>query len=76
MGYFITLIAKYYYSDASDAETLSNIVKEKILEFQLDHYQEYKYAFGILFIDPPIAFHVSGNCKKGKHDFFAFVIWQ
>lgn len=43
MGYFITLIAKYYYSDASDAETLSNIVKEKILEFQLDHYQEYKY---------------------------------
>ena len=43
MGYFITLIAKYYYSDESDIEELSNIIKGKILEFELDNYQEYKY---------------------------------
>lgn len=43
MGYFITLIAKYYFSDELDTEQLSNIVKEKILTFDLDNYQEYKY---------------------------------
>lgn len=48
MGYFITLIAKYYFSDELDAEQLSNIVKEKILEFDLDNYQEYKYHIKIL----------------------------
>ena len=48
MGYFITLIAKYYFSDELNAEQLSNIVKEKILEFDLDNYQEYKYHIKIL----------------------------
>ena len=43
MGYFITLIAKYYLSDEIDTESLSNIVKEKLLEFDLEYYQEYKY---------------------------------
>ena len=43
MGYFITLIAKYYLSDEIDTESLSKIVKEKLLEFNLDNYQEYKY---------------------------------
>lgn len=43
MGCLITLIAKYYYSSGSDSETLSGIVKEKLLEFDLDNYQEYKY---------------------------------
>lgn len=43
MGYFITLIAKYYLSDEIDAESLSKIVKEKLLEFDLENYQEYKY---------------------------------
>ena len=43
MGYFITLIAKYYLSDEIDAESLSKIVKEKVLEFDLENYQEYKY---------------------------------
>lgn len=43
MGYFITLIAKYYFSDELDTEQLSNIVKEKILTFDLENYQEYKY---------------------------------
>ena len=43
MGYFITLIAKYYLSDEVDTESLSKIVKEKLLEFNLDNYQEYKY---------------------------------
>ena len=33
MGYFITLIAKYYLSDEIDVESLSKIVKEKLLEF-------------------------------------------
>ena len=43
MGYFIVLIAKYYLSDEMDTESLSKIVKEKLLEFNLDNYQEYKY---------------------------------
>lgn len=43
MGYFITLIAKYYYSDSINAEELSILIKKKILEFGLDAYQEYKY---------------------------------
>lgn len=43
MGYFITLIAKYYFSDELDTKQLSNIVKEKILTFDLENYQEYKY---------------------------------
>ena len=41
--YFIVLIAKYYLSDEIDAESLSKIVKEKLLEFDLENYQEYKY---------------------------------
>ena len=43
MGYFIILIAKYYLSCEIDAESLSKIVKEKLLEFDLENYQEYKY---------------------------------
>ena len=43
MGYFIVLIAKYYLSDKMDTESLSKIVKEQLLEFDLDNYQEYKY---------------------------------
>ncbi len=43
MGYFISLIAKYYFSDELDAKQLSDIVKVKILEFDLDNYQEYLY---------------------------------
>ena len=37
MVYFITLIAKYYLSDEIDAESLSKIVKEKLLEFDLEN---------------------------------------
>ena len=48
MGYFITLIAKYYLSDETDAESLSKTVKEKLLEFDLENYQEYKYHNKIL----------------------------
>ena len=43
MGYFIVLITKYYLSDEMDTESLSKIVKEQLLEFDLDNYQEYKY---------------------------------
>lgn len=43
IGYFITLTAKYYFSDELNAEQLSGIIKEKTLEFDLDNYQEYKY---------------------------------
>ena len=48
MGYFITLIAKYYFSYELGAEELANIVKRKILEFNLDNYQEYKYHIKIM----------------------------
>lgn len=50
MGYFITLIVKYYFTDELVIEQLSDIVKEKILEFDLDNYQEYKYHTIILSI--------------------------
>ena len=43
MGYFITLIAKYYLPLLTDSKSLSKIVKEKLLEFDLENYQEYKY---------------------------------
>jgi hypothetical protein len=43
MGYFITLIAKYYCSDDLGYEKLCDIVKETLLEFNLENYQEYKY---------------------------------
>lgn len=48
MGYFITLIAKYYLSEDINIESLIKIVKEKLLEFDLDNYQEYKYHNKIL----------------------------
>ena len=48
MGYFITLTAKYYLSDNIDVESLSKIVKEKLLEFNFENYQEYKYHNKIL----------------------------
>jgi hypothetical protein len=50
MGYFITLIAKYYFSDDIDYEKLSDIVKEILLEFNLENYQEYKYHSKIVSI--------------------------
>lgn len=50
MGYFITLIAKYYYSDDIDYEKLSDIVKKVLLEFNLENYQEYKYHNKIISI--------------------------
>ena len=43
MGYFITLIAKYYLPMLTDSKSLSDIVKKELLEFDLDNYQEYKY---------------------------------
>ena len=48
MGYFITLIAKYYFDDYDDGISLSDVVKKKLLEFNLPSYQEYKYHNKIL----------------------------
>lgn len=48
MGYFITLIAKYYLPLLTDSESLSDIVKKELLEFDLENYQEYKYHNKIL----------------------------
>lgn len=50
MGYFITLIAKYYYSNDLNVKELSDIIKKKILEFHLENYQEYKYHNKIITI--------------------------
>jgi hypothetical protein len=61
MGYFITLIAKYYYSDEMDYNTLSDIVKKEILEFNLESYQEYKYHNKIVSICKSI---VNGTVEK------------
>lgn len=43
MSYFITLIAKYCFSADSSPEGLSDTVKERIAEFNLENYQEYQY---------------------------------
>ena len=43
MRYFITLIAKYYFSDKLSVDELADIVKKEISEFDIDNYQEYKY---------------------------------
>jgi hypothetical protein len=61
MGYFITLIAKYYYSDEMDYNTLSDIVKKEILEFNLEGYQEYKYHNKIVSICKSI---INGTVEK------------
>lgn len=61
MGYFITLIAKYYLSDEIDVESLSKIVKEKLLEFDLENYQEYKYHNKIMKICTSL---FDGNINK------------
>jgi hypothetical protein len=61
MGYFITLIAKYYYSDGVDYEKLSDAVKKILLEFNLENYQEYKYHNKIVSICKSI---VDGSIEK------------
>lgn len=43
MGYLITLIAKYCYSDRINADELSDMIKKKLSEFDLENYQEYQY---------------------------------
>lgn len=48
MGYFITLIAKYYLPLLTDDKSLSDVVKKELLEFDLENYQEYKYHNKIL----------------------------
>jgi hypothetical protein len=61
MGYFITLIAKYYYSDGVDCEKLSDTVKKVLLEFNLENYQEYKYYDKIVSICKGI---IKGTIEK------------
>ena len=43
-GYLITLIAKYYFNSAVYPEALVDTVKRKMLEFNIEGYQEYRYA--------------------------------
>lgn len=43
-GYLITLIAKYYFDREKSSEDLIEIVKKKILDFNIEGYQEYRYA--------------------------------
>lgn len=61
MGYFITLIAKYYYSEDIDCEKLSDVIKKVLLEFNLENYQEYKYHNKIVSICKSI---INGNTEK------------
>ena len=44
MGYFIMLIAKYYFNNGEAFEDLIEIVKNKLLEFNIENYQEYKWS--------------------------------
>lgn len=43
-GYLITLIAKYYFDRGKDPNILIDTVKAKMLEFNIEGYQEYRYA--------------------------------
>lgn len=43
-GYLITLIAKYYFDRGKDPNILIDTVKKKMLEFNIEGYQEYRYA--------------------------------
>lgn len=43
-GYLITLIAKYYFDKNKDLNILIDIVKQKMLKFNIEGYQEYRYA--------------------------------
>lgn len=43
-GYLIKLIAKYYFDKDEDVYNLIDKVKQKMLEFNIEGYQEYKYA--------------------------------
>lgn len=47
-GYFMILIAKYYFKYCNDKNELCKLVKNKIIEFNLNNYQEYKYHKKIL----------------------------
>lgn len=44
-GYLIVLVAKYYYKNTEDiyVDELIDIVKNKIVEFNIENYQEYKW---------------------------------
>ena len=43
-GYLITLIAKYYFDKDKSPNNLIDIVKKKMLDFNIEGYQEYRYA--------------------------------
>lgn len=43
-GYLITLITKYYFDRGKNPNALIDIVKQKMLEFNIEGYQEYRYA--------------------------------
>ena len=43
-GYLITLIAKYYFDKVKSQDYLIDIVKKKMLDFNIEGYQEYRYA--------------------------------
>lgn len=43
VAHFISLTARYYCSDSQDAGELSDLIKKKLAEFDLDNYQEYRY---------------------------------
>lgn len=50
VGHLITLIAKYYFPDMSDAKSLSELVKENLSALQIYNYQEYAYHDKIISI--------------------------
>ena len=43
-GYLITLIVKYYFDKDKNQDDLIDIVKKKMLDFNIEGYQEYRYA--------------------------------
>lgn len=43
-GYLITLITKYYFDKDKDLNVLIDIVKQKMIDFNIEGYQEYRYA--------------------------------
>ena len=44
MGYFISLLARYYFDKETKLDDFVDSIKKKIVEFKMLGYQEYKYA--------------------------------
>lgn len=73
MGYFMTLISKYYYAEGMRAELLSDTVKQALSEFHLERYQEHQYHKRILAICESLC---NGTAEPGFRELESIPIYR